>query len=110
MTNNFFIFFYLFRHFRRALGALLVYDVKNEKSYVNAKRWMEDLKYQSDENVVIILVGNKIDLIGKDDFVRKIDNEEAKCFANLNNLLFQETSAFTPTNVTEVFETLIEGK
>ena len=85
--NFFFIFFDLFSHYRRALGALLVYDITNEKSYENAKKWMEDLKNQADANLVIILVGNKIDLIGKDNFGREVDKEKANYFANENNLL-----------------------
>lgn len=50
-------------HFRRAVGALLVYDVTKEKTYNSIMKWMEDLKYLADPDIVIMLVGNKIDLV-----------------------------------------------
>lgn len=51
------------RHFRRAVGALLVYDVTKEKTFQSIQKWMEDLKYLSDPDIVIMLVGNKVDVV-----------------------------------------------
>ena len=47
--------------FRRSIAALLVYDVCNRDSFVACESWSEQIKDNSDENVVIILVGNKVD-------------------------------------------------
>lgn len=33
-----------FRHYRRAVGALVVYDVTKEETFIHAKTWMEELK------------------------------------------------------------------
>lgn len=54
-------------HYRRASGALLVYDVSSRKSFENARdTWLKDLRDNADEEVgilsCIMLVGNKIDL------------------------------------------------
>lgn len=34
----------LFSHYRRAVGALVVYDVTKEETFLHAKTWMEELK------------------------------------------------------------------
>ena len=47
-----------FRHYRRSLGALLVYDVTKEETFINAKRWMEELRASAEPKCVIYLVGN----------------------------------------------------
>ena len=98
-----------FRHYRRAVGALVVYDVTKEKSFANVRVWIESLKYQAEPEIVIILVGNKIDLCEKNPQMRKVTKEEAQNFAQENKLLFEETSAITDQNITEVFERLLQG-
>ena len=52
-------------HYRRAIGALLVYDITNIKSFLNAKKWIQELKSKAEPDIVIMLVGNKIDLVEK---------------------------------------------
>jgi GTPase SAR1 family protein len=44
------------------VGALIVYDVTRRQSFENVKRWWEELKQHSSEEIAVILVGNKIDL------------------------------------------------
>ena len=38
-----------------------MYDVCDRDSFVACESWSEQIKDNSDENVVIILVGNKVD-------------------------------------------------
>lgn len=45
-------------HYRFALGAVLLYDVSSAESFKNCKYWLDNIKTYSDENVVIVLVGN----------------------------------------------------
>ena len=47
-----------FSHYRRAVGALVVYDVTKEETFINAKRWMEELKASAEPDCVMCLVGN----------------------------------------------------
>ena len=49
-------------HYRRALGAIVVYDITKERTFTNVRRWIEAIREQADPNVVIVLVGNKLDL------------------------------------------------
>lgn len=40
----------------------MVYDITKEKTFHNIKRWLYNIREHADENVVIMLVGNKADL------------------------------------------------
>mmetsp|Transcript_16784 Transcript_16784/g.16467 ORF Transcript_16784/g.16467 Transcript_16784/m.16467 type:complete len:166 (+) Transcript_16784:21-518(+) len=80
-------------HFRRAAGALVVYDITNESSYNNVQNWVQELKENADDDVVIMLVGTKLDIVLKNRTRRKVAKEEAKLFAEKNKMLFEETSS-----------------
>lgn len=42
-----------------------MYDITKLKTFENVKRWIESIREQADPNIVIVLVGNKIDQKGK---------------------------------------------
>ena len=50
-------------HYRRALGALLVYDVTKSETFFNVRRWMEELRAAADPDCIIYLVGNQVDKV-----------------------------------------------
>mmetsp|Transcript_26127 Transcript_26127/g.46477 ORF Transcript_26127/g.46477 Transcript_26127/m.46477 type:complete len:214 (+) Transcript_26127:1519-2160(+) len=95
-------------HYRRAVGALLVYDVTNERTFQSAKRWIEELRQHAEPDIVIILVGNKVDLTDRNEAARQVPIEIAKRFAEQNNLFFEETSAITTVGVKDAFERLLQ--
>ena len=64
-----------------------------------AKSWVKELQRQANPNIIIALVGNKLDL--KDQ--RQVPVEEASAFAAESGLLFAEASAKTGEFVMEVF-------
>ena len=86
-------------YYRGAQAALIVYDITSKESFLKAQNWVRELQRQASANIVIALVGNKLDLANK----RAVDYNEAKSYADENNLLFRETSAKTAVNVNEVF-------
>uniref|UniRef100_A0A8C7CK90 Ras-related protein Rab-25 n=1 Tax=Oncorhynchus kisutch TaxID=8019 RepID=A0A8C7CK90_ONCKI len=49
-------------YYRGAVGALLVYDIAKHLTYENVERWLKELRDHADNNIVIMLVGNKSDL------------------------------------------------
>ena len=51
-----------YRHYRKAQGALVVYDITKENTFKNVKRWIEGIREHASENVVIYIIGNKSDL------------------------------------------------
>jgi len=81
-----------------------------EKStFESVARWLADICDYGEEETVIMLVGNKKDLIKSDPSKRQVSEEEAKKLAEKHNLLYEETSAKTGENVVPAFEHLIEG-
>ncbi|XP_043935700.1 ras-related protein Rab-11A-like isoform X2 [Protopterus annectens] len=90
-------------YYRGAVGALLVYDIAKHLTYENADRWLKELKDHADNNIVIMLVGNKADL----RHLRAVPTDEAKSFAEKNGLSFIETSALDSTNVETAFHTIL---
>lgn len=73
-------------------------------------RWIEDIKNMAEPDLIIMLVGNKLDLVMKDQALRQVPKEEGKKLANENDLLYVETSAFEGTNISSAFEDLLNGK
>ena len=94
-------------HFRRAAGALVVYDITNESSYMNVETWVKELRENADEDVVMMLVGTKLDLVHKNPTKRKIAKEKAQMLADKHGMMFIETSSTQDYKVTESFENLI---
>lgn len=103
-------------YYRNAQAALVVYDLTKPTSLIKAKHWVAELQRQASPGIVIALVGNKLDLtndsVGSEDAeaagedsndARKVSTDEAKTYADQEDLLFFETSAKTGYNVTEVF-------
>eukprot|EP00252_Welwitschia_mirabilis_P027363 TRINITY_DN9373_c0_g2_i1.p1 TRINITY_DN9373_c0_g2~~TRINITY_DN9373_c0_g2_i1.p1 ORF type:complete len:230 (+),score=14.59 TRINITY_DN9373_c0_g2_i1:254-943(+) len=86
-------------YYRGAVGALLVYDITKRQSFDHVARWLEELRAHADNNIVIMLIGNKCDL--KDS--RAVPEEDAQEFAQKEGLLFFETSALEAINVEEAF-------
>ncbi|OEH77991.1 Ras family domain-containing protein [Cyclospora cayetanensis] len=95
-------------HYRRAVGALLVYDVTRKKSFLNASKWLEELRQNAEPDIVVMMVGNKVDLCEKDPSLREVPYEVAARFAQSNGLFFSEASAVTSLNVKLVFEHLLQ--
>lgn len=90
--------------FKGADGILILYDVTNRQSFEQVKLWIESLEEalgnHKNGKYLIILIGNKIDLVEN----RKVSEEEAKKFKSdfmLN--LYMETSAKTGFNAREIF-------
>ncbi|KAK7199653.1 Ras-related protein Rab4 [Novymonas esmeraldas] len=89
-------------YYRGAMGCLIVYDVTNRTSYENVPQWLSDVRQLAGADVVVMLIGNKIDL-AKSNSTRVVQHNEASLYAQQNGLLHFETSAATGEFVTEAF-------
>ncbi|OON22933.1 Ras family protein, partial [Opisthorchis viverrini] len=49
-------------YYHDAVGALLVYDITNRDSFNALSHWLSDVRQLAAPEVVVILVGNKLDL------------------------------------------------
>jgi len=90
-------------YYRGAVGALLVYDIAKHLTFENIERWLRELRDHADQNIVIMIVGNKSDL----RHLRAVPTEEAKEFAEKHRLSFIETSALDSTNVETAFRSIL---
>ena len=68
-------------YYRGAKAAVVVYDITNEDTFKGAKSWVKELKTKT-TNCIVLLVGNKVDLIEtselnvkKKEFKRKTGKE-----------------------------------
>lgn len=82
-----------------------MYDIAKHLTYENVERWLRELRDHADQNIVIMLVGNKSDL----RHLRAVPTDEAKAFAERNGLSFIETSALDSTNVDSAFQNILTG-
>ena len=41
---------------------MLVFDLTNQDSFLQISKWLENIKENADENISIVLLGNKYDL------------------------------------------------
>lgn len=50
-------------YYRNAAAAVVVYDITKAASFEKAKAWVKELQRQANPNIIIALVGNKLDLV-----------------------------------------------
>ncbi|XP_066998021.1 ras-related protein Rab-37 isoform X1 [Anabrus simplex] len=86
-------------YYRDAHALLLLYDVTNKTSFDNIRAWLGEIREYSQDDVVIMLLGNKSDC-NSERLVRKEDGER---LAREYNVAFMETSAKTGLNVELAF-------
>ena len=79
-------------YYKESDGILLLYDVTNRDSFKNVNIWLDSIKEvignHKDSKYLIILIGNKIDLIGVDGKERAVTEEEAKNMCTEKNLVW----------------------
>lgn len=92
-------------YYRGAIACMLVYDITRRSSFNHISRWLDDAKHNSNPNMQMTLVGNKIDLEDK----RTVTTEEGRNFASEHNMEFIETSVKNMTNVHESFVNTTEN-
>ena len=88
------------QYYRESNGILLVFDLSNNKTFLNLKKWIKEIKEVAPKNVIVILAGNKVDL------KRDVNKEEVEKFSEENNLIYYEISAKDGINVDFAFENL----
>jgi len=83
---------------------MVVYDITKRQTFDHVARWIEELRSHADNSIVIMLIGNKGDLVDQ----RVVNTEDAVEFAEDQGLFFSETSAFSGENVNSAFFKLLE--
>ncbi|XP_076453593.1 ras-related protein Rab-37-like isoform X4 [Babylonia areolata] len=86
-------------YYRDAHALLLLYDVTNKASFDNIRAWLAEINEYAQEDVVIMLLGNKCDSTSE----RVIRKEDGERLAREYGVAFMETSAKTGVNVDLAF-------
>lgn len=92
-------------YIRDSSVAVVVYDISNAKSFQNTRKWVDDVRGERGNDVIIVLVGNKTDLNDKREVTTAQGEEEAK----KHNLMFIETSAKLGHNVKQLFRRIAQA-
>ncbi|KAL4488356.1 hypothetical protein ABPG72_019206 [Tetrahymena utriculariae] len=91
-------------YYRDSHAALIVYDITNKNSFDVLKKWVGELRQHGPANIAIAVVGNKVDLIERED----VKYDDAKSYANGLNAIFQYTSAKENQNIESLFIQIAE--
>lgn len=86
-------------YIRDSTVAVVVYDITNANSFHQTSKWIDDVRTERGNDVIIMLVGNKTDLQDK----RQVSTEDGEKKAKELNVMFIETSAKSGYNVKQLF-------
>jgi len=92
-------------YIRDSSVAVVVYDVTNAKTFEQTRKWVDDVRSERGNDVIIVLVGNKTDLNDK----RQVTEQQGQDEARKNNLMFIETSAKVGHNVKLLFKRIAQA-
>lgn len=93
-------------YYRRAVGAILVYDISRRKSFDHISKWLKVVEENTEPDCCVILIGNKIDL---DETEREVSYKDGESFAKINKIEFMETSAKVKENIDVVFLSIAQN-
>ena len=89
--------------FRRSIGALLVYDTTDRDSFLALESWHQQIKDNTEENIVVMLIGNKVDRTDE----KVVSYEMGSELARENGWGFMEVSAKEDINIKSAFANLV---
>eukprot|EP00658_Telonema_sp_P-2_P081612 TRINITY_DN8419_c0_g1_i1.p1 TRINITY_DN8419_c0_g1~~TRINITY_DN8419_c0_g1_i1.p1 ORF type:complete len:205 (-),score=79.72 TRINITY_DN8419_c0_g1_i1:290-904(-) len=90
--------------YRAAHGVVLVYNVTDPSSFDNIEKWLTEAKGFVDEDCVMMLIGNKTDLLDERGGGACVPNEEGVALAKKHKMMFAICSAKTKEGVVHSFE------
>lgn len=99
-------------YFRGASGALLVFDITRRNTFNSVTAWLNDLRQIAEDDIVVVLVGNKSDLAASSTVSgdpsqpnqRQVTQQEAEEWCRTNKVMqYVETSAKSGEGVERAF-------
>ena len=92
--------------YKKAVGAFLVFDTTNRKSFEAVEEWYQQVSSNVDgSRVIVMLLGNKCDLPN-----REVSYNEAMEYARSRNFGYLDVSAKSGTNIRNSYTCLVKGK
>jgi len=86
------------------LGTLFAIFDGHFGDFSDAGKWIDEVRQERGEDVIVALVGNKTDLAEK----RRVSREEGEAYAAQQKILFVETSAKAGLNIKALFRQLAQ--
>ena len=80
--------------------AVVVFDLTSRSSFASVEKWIEDARSLRDDEVLLVLAGNKCD-VSPD--LHQVSAKEAQTFAASKGLMYFELSAKEGINITQMF-------
>lgn len=90
--------------YKGAKGVILSFDCTSRKSFESTHKWRSDISAHTDLSTVLVLAATKSDLTEQ----RTVLTAEAESFALELGVKYFETSAFTGTNIENMFNYLLD--
>lgn len=89
-------------YIRDSSVAVVVYDITKRATFLNTSKWIEDVRSERGDDVIVILVGNKSDKSEE----RQVSTDEGEQHAKQEGVIFIETSAKLGYNIKNLFRKL----
>jgi len=87
--------------YRNATAVFLVYQINRKDTFKSLQGWLDEIRENSNQNIIIVLMGNQSDRVGE----REVSFEEGEAFMKENRLhFFFETSALDGSKVDTAFQ------
>jgi len=93
-------------YIRDSSVAVVVYDISSKKSFEQTKKWIDDVRGERGNDVIVVLVGNKTDL---GDSKREVTTAQGEEEAKRSGAIFVETSAKVGHNVKALFRRIAQA-
>lgn len=94
-------------YYRNANSALCVYDITSRNSFTKAQDWIKELKKQAPSEIVVALVGNKVDLDDNREVqLDEVDEYISELQGDGFKIIKAECSAKNGDGVVELFEAI----
>lgn len=92
-------------YYKSCHAVILVYDITNKASFLHLDQWIAEIRTYADNDVQLLLIGNKTDL----EYERRVSKKEVDSYVAKNRLTYMEVSAKDNQNrlVNQAFEELI---
>ena len=102
-------------YFKGSHGIILIYDITSKSSFEHIVRWLESIKETLSDwkksGYMIMILGNKLDLVENDEKNRAVTLEEGKNICSKNDIYWGgECSAktFEVSQIKEIIETFLK--
>ena len=105
------------KYYRNADGILLLFDINDKKTFEDIEVWMQDIidntiknnAIEGENDLIIYLLGNKIDLINKDkdEDKEKVTRKEIEELANKLKVKYYDISCKWNLNLEEIMARIV---